>query len=615
MMLYGYAGKILRVNLTEKTHHIEPLPEYMAREYIGGRGFVAKILYDEIEIGIDPLGPKNKLIIAPGPLTGVFLTAGGKTELGTLSPETGGYGDSNIGGHIGPEIKYAGYDMIILEGKAPEKTYLYIEDNKIEFRDASKYWGMECMEAEKALKSDLGEDFQILLIGPAGENMVKFACISHDYGRQAGRTGVGAVMGSKNLKAIAVKGTHSIPLYDKDEVINIGKQMFKACKEKDAEAQWSIYGTIGVTDWCNEVGAFPTKNFYDGWNPNYKNLNGPTAREEIIVRDKGCFCCPIPCGKYSHVKKEGYDVYVEGPEYESNALIGGSCYFDDIKDVAYGNAILDELGMDSISGGNVIAFAMECFERGVITKEDTDGREIKFGDIDSFKYLAEKIAKRDGIGDLLAEGVKRASKILGRGSEDYAIQIKGLEWSGYESRYAPANMLAYMTCDVGAHHNRAWAITYDVATGRDKLEGKADRVIELQHIRPLFDMLGCCRLQWVEISLELDYYPRILKAVTGFDYDMDDLLKLSEKVWNLTRAFWKKHNPDFGRSWDYPPARIMNEPIPSGPAQGKYIPKKDLDWLLDDYYKKRGWTEDGIPTREKLEELGLNFAVKDLYGV
>ncbi|MCL6451067.1 MAG: aldehyde ferredoxin oxidoreductase family protein, partial [Acetobacteraceae bacterium] len=589
-------------------------PESLAREFLGGRGFVAKLLYDEVPPGTDPLSPENRVVMASGPLSGAFVPSSGKFSFGAKSPLTGGYGDSNVGGHLAPELKYAGYDAVVLEGAAPRPVVLVIDDGKVELRDGSAYWGKGSMDAEARLKADLGPDFQIAVIGPAGERLVRFACISHDFGRQAGRTGVGAVLGSKRLKAVCIRGTGTIPVADPRAAFEKGKEMYRAAFAKPGFKEWTPYGTAGVTDWVNEVGAFPTKNFQTGYFEPYREINGQTLRSTILVRDKGCFGCPIPCGKYSRARAAGREFYVEGPEYESIALLGGNLMLGDIREIAYANYVCDQLGLDSISAGVVVGFALECFETGLLSEGDI-GRKVAFGDLDSVVYLLEKIAAREGIGELLSEGVKRAAARIGRGADRIAPQVKGMEWSGYESRWAPAMMLAYMTADIGAHHNRAWAITYDAAVGRDKIEGKAQKVIELQHIRPLFDMLGLCRLLWVEIGFELERYAEVFPLVTGLDYTWGDLLRASERVYNLTRAFNFRHIPGFGRAWDYPPARFYEEPVPTGPAKGRYIPREKLDELLDDYYRLRGWDRDGRPTLSKLEELGLRSVARDIGAV
>jgi aldehyde:ferredoxin oxidoreductase len=612
-MIYGYNQKLLRVNLSKKSFTIEPIDEDTIKNFIGGRGFVAKYLFDEIKPGTVPLSEDNKVIMAIGPLSGNFLPSSGKIEFGSKSPLTGGYGDSNMGGHIASELKLAGYDVVIIEGKCDHPSYLYIDNDQIELRDASKYWGFGALTTEKMLKDDLGGEFQIVTIGPAGENLVKYACLSHDFGRQGGRTGIGAVLGYKRLKAIAVRGGRSVPVADPDGLYNKGLEMYREVYNLPGFKTWTPYGTADITKWVNDNGSFPTKNFSRGYFEGAKNLTGQVLREKIHVLDKGCFSCPIPCGKYSKVCYKGDEVFVEGPEYETIALVGGNAMIDDIEKVGYINYKMDEYGIDTISGGNVIAFALECIEKGIIGKDDVEGKELKFADIDSSLYLLEKIAKREGIGEILAEGVRHASKVLGKGSEEFAIHIKGLEVSGYEPRNASGMLLAYMTCDIGAHHNRAWAITYDIAVGRYEVEGKPEKVIEMQHVRPMLDSLNVCRFPWIEISFELHHYRDIFKYVTGMDFTWDDLLRVGEREFNLTRAFNVREIPDFGREYDYPPARFYKEKLEGdGPTAGGIMPEENIIKMLDKYYELRGWTENGIPTRQKLEELDLKYVADQL---
>ncbi len=605
-MLNGYGGQVLRVNLTQGSVEKSDLDPDLARDYLGGRGFAAKILYSELEKGVDPLGEANKLVVAAGPISGLLIPGAGKTTFAAKSPATGGYADSNVGGMLSAEMKFAGYDLIIAEGVSPKPVYLYIDNDTVELRDAKDYWGQGAITAETALKKELGDDFQIALVGPGAENLVKYACICHDFGRQAGRAGVGTVMGSKKLKAIAVRGNKSIPVADVGEFRRVGREMLEFCKNSDAWDVWVRLGTAGVNVPSNEWGSFPTRNFQSGHFEEMDKMTGEYMREQIVVTDKACFACPCACGKYSYTKK--WDVHVEGPEYETAAFLGADVGIPDIEDVAYANYLCDELGIDTISAGNVIAFAIECFEKGIITTEDTDGLALSFGDSEGVFELIQKIAKREGIGDVLAEGVRYAAEVFGGGSSDFAMQIKGLEISGYESRDAPAMMLAYMTADIGAHHNRAWAITYDIEVGRDGVTpDKAAKVIELQHIRPLLDALGGCRLQWVELGMPLDYYVPAMKAITGVDRSWDDLIHIAERVWNLTRSFWVREMDGFGREWDYPPPRWYTDPVPTGPSKGKLITKENVDKLLDMYYEQRGWDQNGIPTREKLDQLGLDF--------
>ena len=625
----GYAGTILRIDLSNAGIRKEPLSESLAENFLGGRGFVAKMLYDEIPPNIEPYDPENMLIAATGPLTGHFMPASGKTHFGTKSPATGGYADSNMGGHFGPQLKYAGYDVLVITGKAAELSYLLINDDMIEIRPAAEYHGQGSLAAEKNFKDELGDDYQIITIGPAGENLVRYACISHDFGRQAGRTGVGAVMGSKNLKAIAVKGTGSLPVANLKEAYLKGKEAYQKVKAKPGFEGWTPEGTAGITNWTNEVGVFPTRNFQTSYAKHHKNINGQAILERLKITDKGCFGCPTPCGKYGHTKTSLGSAYVEGPEYETIALFGGNCVLKTIEEVAYANYVCDELGIDTISAGVVIGWAIECFQKGILTRDDI-GREIDFSDLDSVVYLLNKIAEREGIGDLLAEGVKIAAQKTGNGSERFAIHVKGLEWTGYECRNAPSMMLAYLTADVGAHHNRAWVLGHDVAGawtnvhdliasgGGNEAQPKAvvsDRsaeyVIASQHTRSLFDALGNCRLQMMELGFEEEHYAELYSLITGRSKSWQDLLKISERIWQLTRAFSVREIKGFGRHLDFPPARLYEDPIADGPNQGHVIAKEDINQLLTWYYAARGWSENGIPTRETLISAGLAEVVEE----
>lgn len=627
--MYGYAGTILRIDLSNEAVQVEPLPDSLVETFIGGRGFVAKMLYDEIPPGTAPFDPQNMLIAATGPLTGHFLPASGKTHFGTKSPATGGYADSNMGGHFGPHLKYAGYDVLVITGKAERPSYLLINDDAVEIRPAKEYWGQGAITAEKNLKDHLGDDFQIITIGPAGENLVRYACISHDFGRQAGRTGMGAVMGSKNLKAIAVKGTGSIPVADLKAAYSKGKEAYQKVKAKPGFEGWTPEGTAGITNWTNEVGVFPTRNFQTSHAEHYKNINGKAILTRLKITDKGCFGCPTPCGKYGHTQTPSGSAYVEGPEYETIALFGGNCVLQSIEEVAYANYLCDELGIDTISAGVVTGWAIECFQQGILTRDEI-GQEIDFSDLDSIMYLLNKIAHRQGIGDLLAEGVKIAAERTGQGSERFAIHVKGLEWSGYECRNAPSMMLAYLTADVGAHHNRAWVLGHDVAGAWTSVhdliasetvmeaqpkaivsERCAEYVIESQHKRSLFDALGNCRLQMMELGFEEEHYAELYSLITGKTKTWKDLLMVSERIWHLTRSFSVREINGFGRHLDFPPARLIEEPIVSGPNKGHVMAKEDIHNLLSWYYSARGWDDNGIPTKETLLRNGLPEVVED----
>jgi aldehyde:ferredoxin oxidoreductase len=605
MDMNGYGGRILRVNLTDGTITKDQTPVDVARDFIGGRGFGIYFLHKEVPKGADPLGPENKLIISSGPISGMMIPGGGKCDWTTKAPLTGGYASASMGGHFTAEMRYAGLDSIILEGASPKPVYLFIDDDRVELRDASDLWGKATFAVEKQFKDELGEEFQVAVIGVGGENLVPYACINHDYGRQAGRGGVGAVMGSKKVKAIVLHGTKSIPVADMDAYRKAGMALYKACKDSEGLKDWTRYGTTIVVSWCDEVGALPTRNFSAGSFEGGKNLYGPVMREKIVITDKGCFGCPSPCGKYSRNKK--YNTYVEGPEYETIGLMGSNLGIDDIEVVAQANLLCDDLGIDTISAGNAIGWAMECFEKGILTKKDTGGLDLKFGNVEAALKLIEMIARREGIGALLAEGVKRASQKVGKGSEKFAIQVKGMEQSAYATHNATAMLLAYMTCDVGAHHNRSWAITYDLQVGREKVvPEKVARVIWLQNFRPMFDVLGGCRLQWVELGIDRDLYVPALEAITGIHRSWEDLDKVGERIWNLTRLFWARENDDFGRAWDMPSPRFYEEAPTSGATKGQITKLEDVNRLLDMYYEQRGWNQDGLPKPETIESLGLN---------
>lgn len=605
----GYGGKVIRINLSESKIEKLDLNQKLAKEYIGGRGFIAKLLYDELPSGIDSLGPENKIVMAAGPLSGVFWPSAAKVVFGTKSPLTGGYADSNMGGFLMSEMKYAGYDMVIFEGKAKNPCYIFIDDDLVEIRDASKYWGKGTLDVEKKMKEDLGKEFQIATIGPAGENLVKYANICHDFGRQAGRCGMGAVFGSKKVKAIAVRGTKGIKIHNVEELMNLSKSALRYIMNHHYFKFFKMYGSTGSTDLSLETGFFPTKNFRLDQYEKFEGLRPELMRERIWVSDKACFACPLSCANYTHSKK--YDVFVDGPEYEAIAMFGGSCFLRDIEEGQYANYLCDNYGMDIISTAGTIAFAMECYERGIITKKETEGIELKFGNFDAAVKIIKKIAYKEGIGGLLLEGCRNMSEKLGKDSEKFAMHIKGLEFSAHESRGLPAMLLSYMTSDIGAQHTRSWTIIQDLKLGRDSIEGRAKLVKELQTLRPLMEMFGVCRFPWLEVKLDFENYVKAFNAVTGFNYSKDDLFEISERVWALTRAFWVREVKDFGRKYDLPPERVY-EPVPAGVSKGMHLTKEKVNQYLDEYYELRGWNSNGIPTEVKLKELGLEYVAEDL---
>ena len=609
----GLAGTTLRINLATREIKRLPTDEKLMREWFGGRGAIAKILYDEVPRDADPFGPQNLFIMNAGPMSGCFIPAGSKIEFGSVSPLTNGHGDSNMGGHLGPALKFAGYDMVIMSDISPKPVYLYIDDNTVELRDASAYWGMGSLECEPKMKEDLGDDFEIATIGPAGENLIRFSCITHDFGRQAGRTGQGAVMGSKKLKAIAVRGSNGLKVHDLQGLTEHVTAIVQRTKTHPNMAPWQKYGTAFFIDWSNKNAVIPTRNFQTTYYENIEGIDGEQLVEKCLITHKACFGCWMNCGKYTKAVIPGKEaVYLEGPEYETGSLCGSNLGMTDINQVAYLNWLMDNVGIDTMSGGGVVAFGMECFQRGLITKDQLEGHSLNWGSVEDAEHFIDMIIHRRGIGEHFAGGTKRASEAIGHGSEKFAMQVKGQEMSGYDGRYAPGMMLSYMTCDIGAHHNRSWTITVDMAEGRDTIEGRAKVVVYLQHIRPLFDCWCICRLFWGELDIEPEEIVEALNYVTGWDTTATESFKTSEKIWNLVRCHYLERNRGNGRTFDYPPARAWEDKIPTGPSAGKGLSKEQVEGMLDDYYACRGWDYNGNPSREVLHDLGLDFAAKNL---
>lgn len=612
-MANGLAGTTLRINLTTGEIKREPTDVELFRRWYGGRGVVAKILYDEVPRDADPLGPENVFIVTSGLMSGAFIPGGSKVEFGSVSPLTNGHGDSNMGGHLGPELKFAGYDMLLFTGISPKPVYLYIDNDTVELRDAAGYWGMGSLDCEAEMKHDLGEEFEIATVGPSAENGVLFSCITHDFGRQAGRTGQGTVMASKKLKAMAVRGNKSIKVHDLPSLKKRVSDIVLRTQNHPNMEPWQKYGTAFFIQWSNSNGVIPTYNFKTTFYDDIDKIDGDQLVDHCLISHKACFGCWMNCGKYTKAVIPGKpEVHLEGPEYETGSLCGPNIGMKDINHVAYINWMLDNLGMDSMSGGGVIAFGMECFERGLITEKDLEGHTLKWGSVDDVEHFLDMVAHRRGIGDWFAGGTKRAAEKIGKGSEKFAMQVKGQEMSGYDGRWAPGMLLSYMTADIGAHHNRSWTITVDIAEGREKIEDRAKIVVYLQHIRPLFDVWCICRLFWGELDITPEENVETFNDITGWGVTMEDALRTSEMIWNLNRCHYIERNKGNGRSFDYPPARSYEDKIPSGPGKGKGVTKEQVERMLDDYYVARGWDAVGNPTREILEDLGLGFAADAL---
>ncbi len=617
MPLMGYT-KIAEVDLGARKISTRDVDEKLAYDYLGSRGWAASIIFEGVSVKTRPFDPKNVLVVAAGPLTVPSFPGGSKTTFASISPQTGIYGDSNVGGFFGHRLRRAGYDALIIRGASKNPVYVSVIDGDIAINDARDLWGRSSNDADRVLSEKYGEDCSVASIGVAGENLVTFACVNIDWGRaktrhgQAGRTGIGAVMGAKRLKAIVTRGSKDVPVADPGRLAEIYKKSLDIIVHNPVYKTWMRQGTMSVIEWANEVEALPTLNFQKTQFENARTIGGD-AMEETKIKSRPCSNCPVPCEHVSRVKdEEGRQVEI-GVEYENAALLGANLGLPSIGDVVQANYLADQLGVDTISAGVVIAFVLEAYRRGLVSRRQL-GFEPKFGDLKSVLKLLTMIAQRKGFGDAMASGVKALAEKIGKGSSEFAMQVKGLEISGYDHRAAPAMALSYATADIGAHHNRSWAITYDLKAGRDSYgDDKVDQVIYLQHLRPLFDMLGVCRFHWVELGMDPNLYAEAYSAVTGKQFTLDDLLRRSERVWNLTRAMAVLRKGTSAKD-DQLPERDFADPVPCGKTAGMKLDKQKFTGMLQTYYRKRGWDAEGRPTRERLNELGLTEAAARLYG-
>lgn len=584
----SYTGKLLRVNLTTGQCQVEELNKQWAADYIGGKGLGIKYLYEELLPGIDPLSQDNKLILMTGLFTGTIIPLSGKLAIITKSPATGTILDCSIGGHFAAELKFAGYDAIILEGKAVKPSYLYIENENVEIRDASELWGQGAQDTELILRDRINEDVKVLVIGPAAENLVTMSCITSEFYRQAGRGGVGAVMGSKNLKAVAVRGSGSVSVPDIKQFVDKLKDVMRTDTLTDTNLWANTDGTPLLVDLNQDTGILPTRNFQEGTFDDYQKINSD-AMKAVRSGKNGCFSCALGCGNYSRTGKST----VEGPEYETLALGGSNCGISDLEAIIEFNDLCDNLGLDTISVGNVIAFAMELTEKGI---KDFG---LRFGDVDAYLKVPELIAARDGIGVDLGLGVKKLSEKYG--GSDFAMQVKGLEFPGYEPRGSWGMGLAYATSDRGACHMRAWPVAQEAYGDLDAftVEGKAQLVIELQHYNAVKFSLILCDF-W---ALSLETMATILSNLLERTVSEPELVLVGERVVNLARQFNVREG--FTKDKDTLPERIFKETLKTGAAKDQLLPREEFEKMLVEYYSLRGWNRDGRPNEAKLLELGI----------
>ncbi len=579
MTMLGYQNNVLRIDLTKKSAKAEPLRMDWAEKYIGSKGLAIKYLYEELEPGIDPLSPENKLLLMTGPTTGTPVPCSGKLSISAKSPATGTINDCSIGGHSALQIKYAGYDAVILEGALKEPGYLLIEDDKIQFKDASDLWGKGSHTAEAILAEKYGHDYSILSIGPAGENLVTMSCINSDYYRQAGRGGIGAVMGSKKLKAIVIKGTKGVKI---PNIVENTKKITEILREDVLlEDNTFIYdfGTTAFLEACSDGGILPRKNFSDTTDENWTKYNGDVLLEKRVGK-RGCGSCGLGCGNF--LKFE--NATVEGPEYESIAVAGPNAGIDDPEAIVKFNQVADDMGLDTISAGDTIIWAMEMTEKGI------HDFGIKFGDKVKYLEYLELMARREGVGADLALGVKKLSEKYG--GTDFAMHVKGLEYPQYEPRGSWGMSLAYAVSDRGACHMRAYAPNEEVFAASIPpytAEGKGEMVFNLAVHNAVKFSLCICDF-WATLSQER--MAELMTLVTGREWTEQEMKEIGVRVINIARAFNQREG--FNRKDDTMPKRLANEALQHGAAAGQKIPQEAFEDMLDQYYAVLGWDKDGM---------------------
>ena len=604
------------IDLTSREITKEDLDLRIAREFIGGEGIASTILFEQVGPDTDPLGPDNRLIFMTGAFVATNIPCGIKTTVVSKSPLTGIYGESVFSAPLGIDLKNSGYDGMIIKGRAKDPAYIWINDDQVEVRDAQHLWGRETFETADELRKELGDtNISVVTIGPAGERLVRLASIIADDSRAAGRCGLGAVMGSKNLKAIASKGTGKISVSNptrlnelRKEAVTIALPNTKALRDN---------GTASGLITFEQNGNLPIRNWTRGSFPEAEKITGTTMTQRILTAPYPCKTCPIACGRKVKVESGPYAMEGSGPEYESMAALGSLCYNSNLESIAKANDLCNRLGIDTISTGQAIAFAMECYEKGLIT--ETGGVDLTWGNPDAIVRICELIGKKEGLGEVLGEGVLMAAKKIGKGSEKFAIHVKGLEFPEHNPRKFKSMGVAYATSNVGANHNRGspmlvernllspelpWKEPVDGFIAKDK--GRMTKVY--QDICCVVDSLGICKFMvfWGKLPLRIlvEYY----NAITGWDITFEDLMKAGERIWNLQRAFNIRMGTS--RKDDTLPDRFLKESVNEGPAKGQIV---ELETMLAEFYNERGLDQNGKPSKDKLLELGLDWVAEKLY--
>ncbi|MBM4312297.1 MAG: aldehyde ferredoxin oxidoreductase family protein [Deltaproteobacteria bacterium] len=600
--MYGWIGTILRVNLTTGSINKEALDPELARKYIGARGLGSRILSDEIDPKIDPLSADNKLIFATGPLSGTNAPSAGHFNIVTKGPLTGTIAASSSGGVFGPMLKYAGYDLVIFEGKAAKPVYLWINDGQVELRDATALWGKTVPETTEAIRAATDDEASVACIGPAGERLVLFANIMNECGRAAGRTGVGAVMGSKNLKAVAVRGTGAVRVADVKgfrEAMVKARDMIK--NHPVGGGGLKAFGTDVLINILNESGGLPTRNFREGVFATADKVGGESLTKKILTRPRGCFSCIMSCGRATRITNPKYAGVGEGPEYETAWSFGPDCGIDDLDAVTKAHYLCNDYGMDAIAMGTTIACAMDLFESGVITTKDTDGAALRFGDAEMMVEMTRKTGTGEGFGNKLALGSYRLAESYGH--PEYSMTAKKQEMPAYDPRALQGIGLNYATSNRGGCHVRGYMTAVEILGNPVKMdnlatEGKAQWTITFQDLTAALDSSGSCL--FVTFGIGADELAAMISQATGVPYSTEEFMKIGARIWNLERLFNLKAG--LSAKDDTLPPRMLKDPLPAGPCEGQV---NKLDQMLPEYYTLRGWDSAGIPTKKKLSELGL----------
>lgn len=600
--MFGWMGKIIRVNLSNGAINVENLNMEDARLYIGGRGLGTKIFMNEVDPTVEPLSTENKLIFMTGPLTGTLGASAGRYEVVTKAPLTGTIGASNSGGHFGPELKFAGYDGIIFEGKADKPVYLYINNDKLELRNAEHLWGKTVYETTDEILNETDPNARVACIGPSGEKLVLFATVMNDKHRAAGRSGLGAVMGYKNLKAVVVRGTGTVEVAKPAEFMEsckIARDKIKA--NPVTGGGLPAYGTQILVNILNQSGALPTRNWRDGGVfENAEDISGEALTEKYLVKNKGCFACSIGCGRVTKIKEGKFKSSGEGPEYEAGWSFGADCGVKDLAAACKANFICNEYGLDPITLGSTLACAMELYDKGLITKEELGG-ELKFGNAESVVDFTLKTAKREGFGDKIAEGSYRLADSYGR--KELSMSVKKQEMAAYDARGIQGMGLENATSNRGGCHVRGYMVSPEILGLPQKLDplvttDKPQWLIIFQDLTAVVDSAGICL--FTTFAIGLPEIAEMIRTAIGCDCTDEEILMSGERIWNLEKLFNLKAG--FTKADDTLPPRLLTEALPEGPAKGKVV---ELDTMLAEYYSLRGWDKEGIPTDSKLKQLSL----------